>query len=163
MSRARSRKAERALAIKDQLDLFAAPAAKSATLEPSPSSQVVRQSAQRIAATSPPGHLEPVGIERRLIDLVIGTQRKRGRPPKLLESAAPKVDDGKRLLDVREAAARLGLSKSTLDKMRCSGRGPRYIRATDRAVRYDPADLAAFADGRRRLSISEEAIAVFSE
>jgi predicted DNA-binding transcriptional regulator AlpA len=67
------------------------------------------------------------------------------------------------LLDVREAAARLGLSKSTLDKMRCSGRGPRYIRATDRAVRYDPADLAAFADGRRRLSISEEAIAVFSE
>ena len=151
------------LAIKDQLDLFAAPAARSAPLAPSPSSQVVRQPAERIAATSSPVQSETVGIDRRLIDFVTGTQRKRGRPPRTLESAAPKVDDGKRLLDVREAAARLGLSKSTLDKMRCSGRGPRYIRATDRAVRYDPADLAAFADGRRRRSTSEEAIAAFSE
>lgn len=164
MSRAHSRKAERALAIKDQLDLFAAPVAKSATQATSPSSQVVAtQPGERIAATSSPVQSETVGIDRRLIDFVTGTQRKRGRPPRTLESAAPKVDDGKRLLDVREAAARLGLSKSTLDKMRCSGRGPRYIRATDRAVRYDPADLAAFADGRRRRSTSEEAIAAFSE
>ncbi len=164
MSRAHSRKAERTLAIKDQLDLFAAPVAKSATHSTSPSSQVVAtQPAERIAATSSPVQSETVGIDRRLIDFVTGTQRKRGRPPRTLESAAPKVDDGKRLLDVREAAARLGLSKSTLDKMRCSGRGPRYIRATDRAVRYDPADLAAFADGRRRRSTSEEAIAAFSE
>ncbi len=158
MSRADSTKAKRVLAMRDQLDLFAAPQA------PLPSSQVVAiQPAEQIALTSPPAHLVTVGIDRRLIDFVTGTQRKRGRPPKALEPAAPKVDDGKRLLDVREAAARLGLSKSTLDKMRCSGRGPRYIRATDRAVRYDPADLAAFADGRRRRSTSEEAIAAFSE
>jgi predicted DNA-binding transcriptional regulator AlpA len=64
-----------------------------------------------------------------------------------------KGDDGP--MDVREAAMRLGLSKSTLDKMRCSGRGPRFIRATDRAVRYDPADLQAFADERRRRSTSD--------
>ena len=163
MSRAHSRKAERALAIKDQLDLFAAPTATPASLAPSPSSQVVSQPAERIPASLPLLQLEPVGIDRRLVEFVIGTQRKRGRPPKSLESSASKVDDGKRLLDVREAAARLGLSKSTLDKMRCSGRGPRYIRATDRAVRYDPADLAAFADDRRRRSTSEEAIAAFSE
>lgn len=60
------------------------------------------------------------------------------------------------LLDVRAAAAWLGLSKSTLDKMRCYGVGPRFIRATGRAVRYDPADLAAFAAGRRQSRTSDE-------
>jgi len=60
------------------------------------------------------------------------------------------------LLDVRAAAAWLGLSKSTLDKMRCYGVGPRFIRATGRAVRYDPADLAAFAAERRQSRTSDE-------
>src|SRR5690606_17171109 len=60
------------------------------------------------------------------------------------------------LLDVRAAAAWLGLTKSTLDKMRCYGVGPRFIRATGRAVRYDPADLAAFAEGRRQSRTSDE-------
>jgi predicted DNA-binding transcriptional regulator AlpA len=59
------------------------------------------------------------------------------------------------LLDVRAAAAWLGLSKSTLDKMRCYGVGPRFIRATGKAVRYDPADLAAFAEGRRQQSTTD--------
>lgn len=53
------------------------------------------------------------------------------------------------LLNVREAAARLGLSKSTLDKWRCAGKGPRYVKSTDRAVRYDPADLDAWIAARR--------------
>jgi len=56
------------------------------------------------------------------------------------------------LLNVREAAARLGLSKSTLDKWRCAGKGPRYIKSTDRAVRYDPADLDAWIAARRSRS-----------
>ncbi len=60
------------------------------------------------------------------------------------------------LLDVRAAAAWLGLSKSTLDKMRCYGVGPRFIRATGRAVRYDPADLTAFAEGRRQSRTTDE-------
>lgn len=59
------------------------------------------------------------------------------------------------LLDVRAAAAWLGLSKSTLDKMRCTGQGPRFIRATGRAVRYDPQDIEAFAKDRRQRSTSE--------
>lgn len=54
------------------------------------------------------------------------------------------------LLNVREAAARLGLSKSTLDKMRCAGKGPQFVKSTDRAVRYDKADLDAWVDARRR-------------
>lgn len=57
---------------------------------------------------------------------------------------------GRRLIDVREAARRLGLSKSTLDKMRCTGSGPPFVRATGRAVRYDVNDLAEFASARRQ-------------
>ena len=59
------------------------------------------------------------------------------------------------LLRVREAAARLGLSKSTLDKMRCEGRGPRYVKITSKLVGYDPADLDSYAEGRKRQSTSE--------
>lgn len=60
------------------------------------------------------------------------------------------------LLNVRQAALRLGLSKSTLDKMRCAGKGPRFIKSTDRAVRYDPADLEAWIANRRRTSTSRD-------
>lgn len=54
------------------------------------------------------------------------------------------------LLNVRQAAARLGLSKSTIDKMRGAGKGPRFVKSTDRAVRYDPVDLDAWIEARRR-------------
>ncbi len=60
------------------------------------------------------------------------------------------------LLNARQAAARLGLSKSTVDKMRAAGKGPRFIKSTDRAVRYDPADLDAWIDARRRTSNRSE-------
>jgi predicted DNA-binding transcriptional regulator AlpA len=58
------------------------------------------------------------------------------------------------LLNVRQAASRLGLSKSTLDKMRGAGKGPRFIKSTDRAVRYDPIDLDAWIAARRSASES---------
>lgn len=54
------------------------------------------------------------------------------------------------LVNTQQAALRLGLCKSTLDKMRCKGKGPRFIKSTDRAVRYDPADLDAWIAARRR-------------
>lgn len=65
-------------------------------------------------------------------------------------SAAPAVQDV--LLNVRDAARRLGLSKSTLDRMRGKGQGPRFIKTTDRAVRYDPKDIEAWIVARRRSS-----------
>ena len=92
-----------------------------------------------------------------LLDYILGGARGRGRPQKILNAVVASVAEPRRLLDVREAALRLGLSKSTLDKMRCLGRGPRFIRATDRAIRYDPADLEAFAAERRRQSTSQDA------
>lgn len=148
---------------KDQLDLFARPVNAPAQAHPASHQIVISPPADSIVMTMPVAPSTNPDVDRRVLDFVAGAQRKRGRPPKTLQPEASKSEDGKRLLDVREAAARLGLSKSTLDKMRCSGRGPRFIRATDRAVRYDPADLAAFANDRRRRSTSEEAIAALSE
>lgn len=48
-------------------------------------------------------------------------------------------------LDTAGAAARLGLSKSTLDRMRCEGRGPRYLKVGKRCF-YRPADLDAYLE-----------------
>lgn len=64
--------------------------------------------------------------------------------PQSKADAPPRV-----LLDVRQAAAHLSLSKSTLDKMRCFGKGPAFIRLTARAVRYDVRDLDAWVEARR--------------
>lgn len=77
----------------------------------------------------------------------------RARTPR---ATTPVVTPPPTLLNVREAAARLGLSKSTLDKMRCTGNGPRFIKSTDRAVRYDPVDLDAWIAGRRRNKTSTD-------
>ena len=48
------------------------------------------------------------------------------------------------LINEYEAAQLLGLSVSTLRNWRFSGKGPRYYKL-GRSVRYDPADLRAFA------------------
>ena len=58
------------------------------------------------------------------------------------------------LLDVRAAAARLGISASSLNKWRVSGDGPIYIRV-GAAVRYAPRDLADWLAARRRRSTAE--------
>jgi len=57
-------------------------------------------------------------------------------------------------LKVREAATRLGLSASTLNKWRTQGRGPRYVKL-GRSVFYRPADLDAWLVDRVRSSTSE--------
>jgi predicted DNA-binding transcriptional regulator AlpA len=75
---------------------------------------------------------------------------KRQPPPKAPAPPLPAAPATGVLLDVRQAAARLGLSKSTLDKMRSRGVGPKFIKSTDRAVRYDPVDLDAWVTDRRR-------------
>lgn len=135
-----------------QLDLFSRPFPPAVeTLSPLPVEPVrlavIAQERQQPAANT----VDP------LLDYILDASRGRGRPQKILNAVVASVAEPRRLLDVREAALRLGLSKSTLDKMRCLGRGPRFIRATDRAIRYDPADLEAFAAERRRQSTSQDA------
>ena len=50
-------------------------------------------------------------------------------------------------LPVREAAKYLGLSISTLNKLRCTGGGPAFLKL-GRAVRYTPDDLQDWLDSR---------------
>ncbi|QWK79138.1 helix-turn-helix transcriptional regulator [Ochrobactrum sp. BTU1] len=56
---------------------------------------------------------------------------------------------------VREAAAYLGLSKSTMDKLRHFGGGPRYFKL-GRAIIYDTDDLDAWRNERSAMSTWEQ-------
>jgi len=55
------------------------------------------------------------------------------------------------MIKVAEAAARVGLSVSMLNKLRCRGGGPAFYKL-GAAVFYDPADLDAWLAERRRTS-----------
>jgi predicted DNA-binding transcriptional regulator AlpA len=59
-----------------------------------------------------------------------------------------------RTLTVSGAANYVGLSISTLNKLRCTGYGPVYFKL-GRAVRYDPQDLDQWLSERRIGSTSE--------
>ena len=58
-----------------------------------------------------------------------------------------------------QAAAYVGLSESTLEKMRVTGSGARFVRYSRKAVRYLVSDLDAFMAARRVGSTSEKAAA----
>lgn len=58
------------------------------------------------------------------------------------------------LRSVREAAAFLGVSVSTLNKWRVYGCGPRYTKMGG-AVRYSQADLESFVVAGQRQSTSD--------
>jgi predicted DNA-binding transcriptional regulator AlpA len=134
----RSRAARTSKATPDrQLDMFAEPAPSGAAARPLIYDQVPARTAQSGQA---PGTTS-LGAN--------STRPSRQEPIREFEADAVGLNPGA-LLDVRQAAAWLGLSKSTLDKMRCYGVGPRFIRATSRAIRYDPKDLHDFAYARRQ-------------
>ncbi len=59
-------------------------------------------------------------------------------------------------LRVNEAASRLGLSASTLNKWRTQGKGPKYVKL-GRAVCYRPTDLDAWVHDQLKSSTSEYA------
>jgi excisionase family DNA binding protein len=59
-----------------------------------------------------------------------------------------------RLLSVQEAARFLGLSVSTLNKLRLTGGGPRFAKLGRRCL-YDITDLKKWASERKRISTSE--------
>jgi excisionase family DNA binding protein len=59
------------------------------------------------------------------------------------------------LLTQREAALSLRLSERTLERLRVSGGGPRFLKA-GKVVRYREADLQAWIEARVRGSTSEQ-------
>lgn len=67
-----------------------------------------------------------------------------------MEETAPS-----RRLNVDEAARHTGLSASSLNKLRMTGAGPRFIRLSPRRVVYDTADLDEWLASRRRRSTSD--------
>lgn len=80
---------------------------------------------------------------------------KRGEPatPKLCPQPAP-VDPQKRKMRTKEAAHYVGLSPSTLEKMRVYGGGCRYTKL-GRVVVYDVADLDSWVAQNSRTTTSD--------
>ena len=58
------------------------------------------------------------------------------------------------LLTVDQAAVYLGLARSTLNKWRCQGEGPSFVKL-GRAVRYRTTDLEGFLERRISNSTSD--------
>lgn len=58
------------------------------------------------------------------------------------------------ILTVSEAAQYLGLAQSTLNKWRCFGDGPRFLKL-GKAIRYRKSDLDKFLDEHRVESTSQ--------
>ncbi len=75
-----------------------------------------------------------------------------GRPP---APPPPFRAPPSRYLRAPAAGDYLGLSPSTLAKMRLRGDGPAYSKAGPRVVVYDIADLDAYLAARRRRSTSD--------
>ena len=61
----------------------------------------------------------------------------------------PEVPDLRDLIDEVQLAARLGVSRSTLQSWRYGRRGPRYIKI-GRLIRYRSADVDAFLTASTR-------------
>ena len=60
-------------------------------------------------------------------------------------------------LQTPQAAERIGVAAGTLEKMRCRGDGPSYIRLSPRRVVYDVVVLDAWARSRTFNNTSEYA------
>lgn len=73
----------------------------------------------------------------------------------LAPSQAGRVNSDDDLLDPREAARELNCSKSYLDKLRCYGGGPPFLRIGRRMVRYQRGDAKKWAHSHRFNSTSE--------
>jgi len=54
-----------------------------------------------------------------------------------------------------EAAAYLKLKPSTMDQLRWTGRGPRFVRIGGRSIRYRQSDLDAYIDAQVFSSTTE--------
>ena len=68
---------------------------------------------------------------------------------------------GEVLLTVEQAAELLALPRSTLDRWRVEGYGPKFLQLTARCIRYRRSDIEAWTETRVRQSTSEYGVAEF--
>ena len=61
----------------------------------------------------------------------------------------------RRVLRTSDAAAYLGISASTLERMRSTDEGPRFVRLGGRSIGYDVRDLDNWLDRQRERSDTE--------
>ncbi len=61
------------------------------------------------------------------------------------------------LLSTEQAAPLCGVAAGTLENWRIAGKGPKFIRASTRRIKYDPADIEAWKAANRFSSTSEAA------
>jgi predicted DNA-binding transcriptional regulator AlpA len=104
----------------------------------------------------PPDQLPPFPDSRRAVPHRDPEPRKHGitgRPRGPPPDGAPPVQP--RVLRTPDAARYLGLTGSTLEKMRLVGSGPRFVRLGTRAVGYAIGDLDAFIEAGQRTSTSD--------
>lgn len=66
------------------------------------------------------------------------------------------MDISRQFLTEKAAAAFLAISTRTLQRMRCAGDGPRYVRAGKRRVIYGLSDLQQWAERFAFQSTAEE-------
>ncbi|WP_221221340.1 helix-turn-helix transcriptional regulator [Canibacter oris] len=61
----------------------------------------------------------------------------------------------KNLISTNHAALMLGVERQTLANWRSQGKGPAYVRISKSCVKYDPAEVRAFINTRKRGSKNE--------
>jgi len=71
------------------------------------------------------------------------------------DTSVPVTSSLRCMLSAPEAAAYVGLSKSSLNKLRVYGGGPVFLKL-GRSVRYDPHNLDGWLASHRRGSTSEQ-------
>lgn len=92
---------------------------------------------------------KPVQISR----LAVTSPKSRASRPPVAKAAAPvKSAAPCAVLRVQDAALHVGLSVSTLNKMRGDGRGPRFIKLTGKVVGYSVEDLDAWLQLRKAIA-----------
>ena len=62
----------------------------------------------------------------------------------------------RRILRTPEAAPYIGLAPATLEKLRVTGGGPRFLRLGGRAIGYDRADLDTWLDEQRNFNAGSD-------
>ena len=62
----------------------------------------------------------------------------------------------RRLVKTEGASEYTTLAVSTLEKLRLSGGGPRFVKLGGRAIAYDLRDLDSWIDSQRRVSCTSE-------
>ena len=103
----------------------------------------------------PPDQLSPFPESRPVPHRDLGSRQSKhemvGRP----RGPPPTQPMQPRVLRTPDAARYLGLTASTLEKMRLVGSGPRFIRLGTRAVGYVIGDLDSFIEVGQRNSTSD--------